>query len=859
MLSEPSSINHRTLSRQLRKTLLANRRRGDAPDRNSVMTEGPELAEYFVRLQEYCAEIEGLPKSVEVYRPTVTVDRGPDLIGDGSDVDKILRDGLKAHQNDIIRHIREREAPDAELTRGGMIADTPGFGKTRPVVIHAVTEMIEWFRGIEGTPTKAKDFPRTLFVLEGSAHISWRTEMLFCANELNLPLRVCFVTSETTADAFRNTHFSIITPALLGIMWERAGTLPELAKLPEFARKNLPEKADLARWRAKVLRRRAEAEAEAKPRPVTIEEAVMRLPLRRMVIDESHIMRSGPKTQRFRGALALRAYCRWGLSGTPLCKSTDDLKWQLHLMGVKLRDMHNKNVYNLFRKLAVRHTLAEVSGSDPSMQLTDMVEVTQTAPFATEEEARLYAALMDTTTSSATVALENTHGIGDRNYVFNTHIMFLRLMLVAPALMVANDMAKPEFADDASAVKKRGRIGTKGGSTTARTKLNEIILRLGMTPEMLREAPWAGVRSTKMRMLRALLEKQLAEGRNVLIFCEWTMALEMARRMIAEEMGITNVGYYVGGTAEAKRAAEIARVLGDPKCRIMLVSLRAGATSMTLTKFSVVAFLAPGFNPQDEFQAIKRTHRIGQKVDVLSAHLVVGGTYEEHVRQVAQRRAAVAAAIIDGQGNMDFAAAKIEVSAKSFLEFAAKQPPHPGVQPANCDTAGASGSTSPLAAFSQQIRQVTQSVTSATAKKARNEKPRLAAFFESDELPTEQLADVVPDGALYAMFETRLQVLTAGLPDTPLVVAPRPGTLSVSVKLKPDDSYVYVFLDMPTMLGKLRKEHSDSAASFAMGLRFGGARLAQALADKPRCAGLFFKNPPQLFITKPRTLLERQN
>ena len=56
--------------------------------------------------------------------------------------------------------------------------------------------------------------------------------------------------------------------------------------------------------------------------------------------------------------------------------------------------------------------------------------------------------------------------------------------------------------------------------------------------------------------------------------------------------------------------------------------------------------LDPWWNPAVEAQAIDRTHRIGQKNQVMAYRLIARNTVEEKIRALQKEKAALAAAVV---------------------------------------------------------------------------------------------------------------------------------------------------------------------------------------------------------------------
>jgi hypothetical protein len=92
----------------------------------------------------------------------------------------------------------------------------------------------------------------------------------------------------------------------------------------------------------------------------------------------------------------------------------------------------------------------------------------------------------------------------------------------------------------------------------------------------------------------------------------------------------------------------VRRFQADDGPPVFLLSLKAGGTGLNLTAADCVVHLDPWFNPATEAQASDRAHRIGQRRPVVIYKLVAEDTVEEKILVMQARKAALAAATLDG-------------------------------------------------------------------------------------------------------------------------------------------------------------------------------------------------------------------
>ena len=70
------------------------------------------------------------------------------------------------------------------------------------------------------------------------------------------------------------------------------------------------------------------------------------------------------------------------------------------------------------------------------------------------------------------------------------------------------------------------------------------------------------------------------------------------------------------------------------KPTVILVSLKAGGTGITLHNADYLFLMDPWWNPAVEEQAIDRVHRIGQKKTVMVFRMISEGTIEEKIQEL---------------------------------------------------------------------------------------------------------------------------------------------------------------------------------------------------------------------------------
>jgi superfamily II DNA or RNA helicase len=143
--------------------------------------------------------------------------------------------------------------------------------------------------------------------------------------------------------------------------------------------------------------------------------------------------------------------------------------------------------------------------------------------------------------------------------------------------------------------------------------------------------------SAKLDDLMEMLVEQLAEGRRILLFSQFTSMLDLIRPRL-DEAGIR----FVELRGDTRDRAEPVRSFEAGEVPLFLISLKAGGRGLNLVSADTVIHYDPWWNPAVEDQASDRAHRIGQTKSVFVYKLIASDTVEERILALQQRKAALA-------------------------------------------------------------------------------------------------------------------------------------------------------------------------------------------------------------------------
>lgn len=147
-------------------------------------------------------------------------------------------------------------------------------------------------------------------------------------------------------------------------------------------------------------------------------------------------------------------------------------------------------------------------------------------------------------------------------------------------------------------------------------------------------------RSGKFDLCTDIVATNLETNSPTLIFTQYRKTGELLVRHISEQFDLS-VPFFHGGLNQEQRADIVQAFQADDGPKVLLLSLKAGGTGLTLTRAADVIHFDRWWNPAVEAQASDRVHRIGQTRTVTITTLTTGTTVEEHIAAMHSRKSAL--------------------------------------------------------------------------------------------------------------------------------------------------------------------------------------------------------------------------
>ncbi|MFJ8530384.1 SNF2 helicase associated domain-containing protein [Bacillus sp. NPDC094106] len=150
--------------------------------------------------------------------------------------------------------------------------------------------------------------------------------------------------------------------------------------------------------------------------------------------------------------------------------------------------------------------------------------------------------------------------------------------------------------------------------------------------------------SAKFEQLLEIIEECRSTGKRILIFSQFTKMLSI----IGRELNRQAVSFfYLDGNTPAFERVELCNRFNEGEGELFLISLKAGGTGLNLTGADTVILYDLWWNPAVEQQAADRAYRMGQKNTVQVIKLVAQGTIEEKMHELQESKKNLIAEIIE--------------------------------------------------------------------------------------------------------------------------------------------------------------------------------------------------------------------
>lgn len=151
--------------------------------------------------------------------------------------------------------------------------------------------------------------------------------------------------------------------------------------------------------------------------------------------------------------------------------------------------------------------------------------------------------------------------------------------------------------------------------------------------------------SAKLDRMIELIDEAKQDGKQVVVFSNWTQMTDVIYDKLRTEYRVNRI---TGQTKDADRQT-IVNDFQSGKYDVLIGTIGAMGTGLTLTAGTVEIFLDHPWNRALYDQAVDRCHRVGQTNSITIYNLLTKNTIDERIWELVNKKGAMSDALIDGQ------------------------------------------------------------------------------------------------------------------------------------------------------------------------------------------------------------------
>jgi hypothetical protein len=148
----------------------------------------------------------------------------------------------------------------------------------------------------------------------------------------------------------------------------------------------------------------------------------------------------------------------------------------------------------------------------------------------------------------------------------------------------------------------------------------------------------------KFDRMMEIIEEVVENGGKCLVFSNWTNVINPAFELVKKNK--YNPAKYTGENTDA-RESEKERFMNDESCKVLLGTVDAMGTGLTLTAANTVIFLDEPWNRAKKDQCEDRVHRIGTTSSPNIITIMCKGTIDERVNNIVYKKGKLSDIIVD--------------------------------------------------------------------------------------------------------------------------------------------------------------------------------------------------------------------
>lgn len=151
--------------------------------------------------------------------------------------------------------------------------------------------------------------------------------------------------------------------------------------------------------------------------------------------------------------------------------------------------------------------------------------------------------------------------------------------------------------------------------------------------------------SAKLDRMEEIVDDAVANGKKVVIFSNWTQMTDIVEKRLSKYDCLC----ITGDTKDEDRQLMVDAFQKDDDFKVIVGTIGAMGTGLTLTAGTVEIFLDEPWNMALKDQAVDRCHRIGASENVTIYTLIAKNTVDEKINELVASKGAMADRLVDGK------------------------------------------------------------------------------------------------------------------------------------------------------------------------------------------------------------------
>ena len=151
--------------------------------------------------------------------------------------------------------------------------------------------------------------------------------------------------------------------------------------------------------------------------------------------------------------------------------------------------------------------------------------------------------------------------------------------------------------------------------------------------------------SIKFDRMVEIIEDVVSRGEKLIVFSNWTQVLDFAKLRLKYDFAVVT-----GGVKD--KQAQLDKFTNDDSCKVLLATIGAAGTGLTLTVANTLLFLDSPWNYATFTQVSSRIHRIGQTKNCDIISLLATNTIDERIMDIVEKKKKLGEAVVDGKYNL---------------------------------------------------------------------------------------------------------------------------------------------------------------------------------------------------------------